>query len=285
MSEPASPPWFLRFLLLVALLVALAALIAEITGSKPQPVLEPFQPGFIPDPLEQLPDIGEITHVPWRKEAFFTALVPLVVYENERIAWQRSQLEKAKAALEQDIALLEEDEQLLKAIFAHYRVDWPADQEAWELILKRAWPVPEDLVLMQGAKESGWGTSRFAVEGNNLFGQWCFSQGCGLVPERRTPDRHHEVRLFATVQESVRSYLRNINTHRAYRELRELRQALIAEDAQPSGSDLAPGLISYSERRQAYVDEVLHLLHSNQQEILQALDAYYLQLTDATGGE
>lgn len=279
MSETQKTPLFFRLLLALSLLVALGALIAELINPHQQPLLQSFE-AEAPDPLQQMPDYRDITHVPWRKEAFFSTLVPLVVFENRMIAWQREQLETAYQALQEGQALTARDERLLSEIFDYYRVTWPATEEGWELVFKRAHPVPEDLVLMQGAKESGWGTSRFALQGNNLFGQWCFVEGCGLVPERRTDNMNHEVRLFESVQASVRSYLRNINTHRAYRELRELREALYHDEGrEPTGVDLAPGLISYSERRQAYVDEVINLILANFEEIQQALQAYQEELS------
>jgi len=278
MSAATSSPLFFRGLLVISLLVALGSLIAELLYPQQQPLLEPFQVEA-PDPLHSMPDYSHISHVPWRKEAFFSALVPLVIYENEYIAWQRAQLEKAYQAQQEGRELTPWDEHLLEDIFAYYRVDWPATEEDWIIVFRRVAPVPHDLVLMQGAKESAWGTSRFAQQGNNLFGQWCFSEGCGLVPERRTPDMNHEVRLFASVQDSVRSYLRNINTHRAYRDLRNFRLQIQEEGGDPSGVDLAPGLIHYSERRQAYVNEIIDLIHSNWEEIEQAIENYYRDIS------
>jgi len=254
-------------------------LLAELINPTPKPLLEPFQ-AEAPDPLRSMPDYSQISHIPWRKEAFFSALVPLVVYENQHIAWQREQLEKAYQALQEGTKLAPSDVSFLEATFDYYRVDWPANEEDWAKIFKRVVPVPPELVLMQGAKESAWGTSRFAQQGNNLFGQWCFTKGCGLVPERRTPDMKHEVRLFSSIQASVRSYLRNINTHRAYRDLRKLRQEILAEGETPSGVDLAPGLIRYSERRQAYVNEIIGLIQSNSGEIDQAMEAYHQEVSE-----
>lgn len=274
MSAPKAPPLAFRIVITFSLLVALGALVAEIFFPKPQPLLASFQLDP-PDPLHSMPDYSDITHVPWRKEAYYSALVPLVVYENEFIAWQREQLLQAYQVLESGADLTHQDRKLLEDILAYYRLPWPESEEDWNLLFKRVAPVPYDLVLMQGAKESAWGTSRFAQQGNNLFGQWCFTPGCGLVPERRTPDMNHEVRLFSSVQASVRSYLRNINTHRAYRDLRLIRQELLSEGQEPTGADLAPGLIHYSERRQAYVNEVLSLLRSNLDEMEQAIESYY----------
>mgnify|MGYP002064425563 CR=1 FL=1 len=93
---------------------------------------------------------------------------------------------------------------------------------------RRVDTVPIRLALAQAAKESGWGTSRFARKGNNFFGQWCYDEGCGLVPRARGEGRSHEVRAFDSPGDSVASYLRNINTHHGYRELRHARAGLRA---------------------------------------------------------
>lgn len=266
-SRPSTPRIF-PLLILLSLLVALGALVNEWLAPKPQ--LQPFDQ-VMPDPLRQMPDYSHITHVPWRKEAFFNTLMPLVVFENQRIAWQRAQLLQAKALLDAGQELVSKDQKLVADIARYYGLQWPLTDSEWLTLLRRTDQVPIDLVLMQAANESAWGTSRFAQEGNNLFGQWCFSVGCGLVPERRVPGMNHEVRRFGTVLDSVQAYMRNINTHRAYRQLRLIRQNLREDGVEATGIDLAPGLISYSERRQAYVDEVIWMINSNLAFIEEAL--------------
>jgi Bax protein len=126
--------------------------------------------------------------------------------------------------------------------------------------------VPESLVLVQAAKESGWGTSRFAREGNNLFGQRCYSPGCGLVPRNRASDAEFWVAEFDSVHESITSYVMNLKTHAQYRDFRIRRQQL-REAAQPlTGLALADGLLGYSELGQSYVDEIRDLLRYNELE-------------------
>ncbi|SFX06529.1 glucosaminidase domain-containing protein [Marinospirillum alkaliphilum] len=272
-------PRIFPLLILLSLLVALGALVNEWLSPRPQ--LKPFDL-VIADPLKQMPDYSHITHVPWRKEAFFNVLLPLVVYENQRIAWQREQLLAAKALLDSGQELVTKDEKLVADIARYYGLQWPLTENEWLTLLRRADQVPLDLVLMQAANESAWGTSRFAQEGNNLFGQWCFSVGCGLVPERRVPGMNHEVRRFETVLDSVQAYMRNINTHRAYRQLRLIRQNLRESGIEATGVDLAPGLISYSERRQAYVDEVISMINSNLAFIDQALQLLLEEEVSAT---
>ena len=135
--------------------------------------------------------------------------------------------------------------------------------ELVETLLRRVDVVPVSLALAQAAKESGWGTSRFVREGNNLFGEWCFEEGCGIVPKARAPGRRHEVRSFESPQASVESYLRNINTHPGYRSLRGARKAQRETRKDLSGVALARELSQYSERREDYVTEVRNLIIGN----------------------
>ncbi len=119
--------------------------------------------------------------------------------------------------------------------------------------------IPTALVLAQAATESGWGTSRFAVEGNSLFGQRCYDTGCGLVPAGRT-NPTFSVKAFPSVEDSVRSYVHNINTHSQYSEFRRVRSAQ-RERGEPLGSiALAATLVHYSERRFAYVSDIKALI-------------------------
>jgi Bax protein len=111
--------------------------------------------------------------------------------------------------------------------------------------------------------ESAWGTSRFAVQGNNLFGQWCYQEGCGLVPLRRNTGSKHEVAKFDSVRDAIKSYLRNINTHRAYSDLRLHRATLRDQDQPVSGHLLADNLIEYSELREVYVHEIQAVIRIN----------------------
>ncbi|MCR6652499.1 MAG: glucosaminidase domain-containing protein [Cellvibrionaceae bacterium] len=121
-------------------------------------------------------------------------------------------------------------------------------------------------MLAQAASESAWGTSRFAREGYNYFGQWCFKAGCGIVPKRRLEGAYHEVTRFDSVRESVAAYFHNINTHSAYHGLRLLRQEKTARREPFSGHELAGKLTSYSERGAPYIEELRSIMRSNQLE-------------------
>jgi Bax protein len=116
---------------------------------------------------------------------------------------------------------------------------------------------------VQAANESAWGRSRFARQGNNYFGQWCYRKGCGIVPARRVPGATHEVRRFASVAESVRAYMNNINRSSAYADFRNIRRSLRVQSKPLDAERLAYGLKSYSERGMAYVHVIRSMIRSN----------------------
>jgi Bax protein len=130
--------------------------------------------------------------------------------------------------------------------------------------------VPDHLVLAQAANESAWGTSRFAREGNNLFGQWCFRQGCGLVPASRPDGATYEVARFESVSQSIGSYMHNLNTGRTYQELREIRALARENGHDPDANAMAAGLMSYSERGEDYISELRSMIRHNAEVIEEA---------------
>jgi Bax protein len=132
--------------------------------------------------------------------------------------------------------------------------------------------VPPSLVVAQAINESGWGRSRFAREANNLFGMWCYTPGCGLVPERRRANDKHEVKRYASIQDSVDEYLRNINRNKAYSELRTLRAEQRQRLQSLSGEYLAQGLRRYSSIGGEYVNRIRGIIRSRQ---LDRLDQQY----------
>ena len=209
-----------------------------------------------------LPDFSRYTQVQEKKSAFFGYILPLVKHSNRLVIDDRKQLE-ALANNVGDLSFFQQRE--LDGLAEDYFVDREnrSDLQVVEQLLLRVDPVPASLALAQAAIESAWGTSRFAVQGNNLFGQWCYKKGCGLVPLQRNSGSHHEVAKFATVSESVESYIRNINTHRAYTDLRATRASLRSEESSASGYQLAENLLEYSELREKYVHEVQAVIHIN----------------------
>ena len=122
------------------------------------------------------------------------------------------------------------------------------------------------MVLAQAAIESAWGTSRFARQANNLFGQWCFAPGCGIVPLHRPSDATYEVEKFPSVGAAVEAYYLNLNTHAAYRALRTIRRESRLQGKTLSGALMVAGLEKYSGRGIHYVEELRSMIRTNQLE-------------------
>jgi len=214
---------------------------------------------------EPLPDFASIQDVSTKKESFFEFLSPLVNEENQHLQSLRDTILAIKQSEVDSGALTTAQLNWIAKVADRYDVEncESFDASCQETLLRRIDVVPPSLVMAQAANESAWGTSRFAKKGNNLFGQWCFSQGCGLVLLQQTSGQHYEVRAFDTVHQSIVSYMMNLNTHASYKELRVIRQSSRAKDKVPSGVELAKGLIHYSERGEEYIDEITKMIRYN----------------------
>ncbi|MDZ7670120.1 MAG: glucosaminidase domain-containing protein [Gammaproteobacteria bacterium] len=212
-----------------------------------------------------LPAFHEIEQVAEKKQEFFDYLTPIVRAENDRIRAQRARLLEIVDANAEGDPPGWQDRRFLEELAEYARLDTEALtlEELLEELNKRIDVIPRSLVLVQAAKESGWGSSRFARRANNLFGQWCYDPGCGMVPQNRSAGRTHEVRSFDSVREAVTSYVRNLNTHPSYAGLREVRADLRRNDKSLSGVRLAEGLRKYSERGEVYVREVQSMIRQN----------------------
>jgi Bax protein len=215
----------------------------------------------------EVPDFAAINHIPDRKRAFFEFIGPAAESQNQVVEERRLIMGGIELKLEYELPLSPDDEIFLESMSQRYRIDRETSNlETVALLDRRMDVVPVSMVLTQAALESAWGTSRFAQEGNNLFGQWCFEKGCGLVPLRRNESAKHEVAKFDRVDLAVRSYFRNINTQSSYSGLRDVRQGARIEGRQPTGHELAGGLEKYSARGEDYVDELRSMIRSNQLE-------------------
>jgi uncharacterized FlgJ-related protein len=190
----------------------------------------------------------------------------LILYSNEIILDDRSRLEKFAAAPESaehkwlaglatNYGLLQEDKAL------------PGGDALSTLVaelMMRVDTVPPSLALGQAAYESGYGTSRFAREGNALFGQWTYG-GKGMQPrEKRSSKGDYGVAAYDWPLDSVRGYMRNLNTHRAYQKLRDKRAAARSIGREASGTELAETLTSYSEKGAEYVKNLKGIMRTNQ---------------------
>jgi uncharacterized FlgJ-related protein len=214
-----------------------------------------------------------------KKRIFFRGMAPLALRSNELIRAERELI----LALPSPDQLTPDDREWLARMATDYRLDAPDTWEeatepaTWarltEDLLTRVDEVPVSLVLAQAANESGWGTSRFAREGNALFGQWSFG-GSGMLPEQQRKSLgNYGVAAFESPLLSVVSYMRNLNSHPAYARLREIRAAQREVGEPVSGYELARGLDRYSERGQAYVDELHAIMRVNR---LSPADETYL---------
>lgn len=224
-----------------------------------------FNDGIPPFILKSIPlDINRSVNSKIKKKTFFMGLLPMVLLANQEIEEERltiMQLHKKVQTGNIDRADLEQ----LEAITKRYglRGDPFIDHDAHMQLLQRVDIIPPSLVLAQAANESGWGTSRFAQMGNNLFGEWTYKEGTGIVPDDRPAGETYEVRKFTSIYESLRSYMNNLNRNQAYEKLRNIRAALRKSNQAVTGTALAKGLQLYSQRGGAYVREIQAMIRQN----------------------
>jgi len=208
------------------------------------------------------PDFASFKDVKEKKKAFFGFMHPFVDMENAALLKDRERLIAFRKVPVKKLS--SEDRAWIKKMAKNYQTATPlVDAKAWDHLLRRVDAVPYPLVLAQSANESAWGTSRFARQGHNFFGQWCFTKGCGIVPSRRDEGSKHEVAVFKSAQHSVRAYLKNINTGRVYAGLRKIRAKQRAAGEPLDASTLAGGLLKYSARGKAYVKEIRSMIRTN----------------------
>jgi len=212
-------------------------------------------------------DYSNIKNVTEKKQIFFDTLRPIIENQNQII---RDNRQHALFARDHDI-----DIDWLTDIANKYNIEWDNSSPQWDSLLNRMDTIPVELVMSQAANESAWGTSRFAKKGNNLFGQWCFKKGCGIVPGQRDAGTKHEVKKFDSINSSVASYMHNINTTRAYKSLRSIRSELRSQNKPVDAMVLATGLEKYSSRGQAYVKEIQSMIKTNLP-LMQGLNQTYV---------
>ncbi|MDF1822681.1 MAG: glucosaminidase domain-containing protein [Alcanivoracaceae bacterium] len=215
---------------------------------------------FQAPPVWPLPD----DPVAARKARLINNLLPHIHAANRALIADRQRLQKLQQQLADGKSLRRNDRQWLARQRELYRINEErAEDGAIAELLRRVDIIPSDLALAQAALESAWGQSRFSRQGNNYFGQWCFTDGCGLVPRQRPDGARHEVAVFATPASSVRAYMRNLNSHPRYAMLRRLRAQQRQQGKEPSGYQMAAGLEGYSAIGQQYVRTVRGLIRSN----------------------
>lgn len=248
-------------LALVVSVVLGGLLAAALTHRQQRLVLEPASI----EPIAVFPDFASTDSVQAKKQMFLDFMELYVDAQNARIERTRGRLLQLAESVSQGIGLTGPERIELAGIAERYRLDSLEGTEAGVLfeLLKRVDIVPAPLALAQAANESAWGTSRFALEGNNLFGQWCFDDGCGLVPDRRNTDASHEVRAFESIEAAVRAYFLNLNTHPRYENFRTMRFQMRNQRGDLDALVLAYGLNGYAERGDDYVDELQTIIQQN----------------------
>lgn len=212
----------------------------------------------------ETPSFSSIENIKEKKITFIQFLSPLVEKENKRISIVREQLEYIQHKIERKKNLTRRERRYVTEKYNRYDINIELnDKERIQALLTRVNIIPSSLAIAQAAIESGWGTSRFAREANNYFGQWCYKKGCGITPSQRAQNASHEVKKFESAYESVAAYMFNINTHRAYKDLRDTRKKLQDSQQEISSIRLAEDLTSYSELGQVYVVKVKNMINSN----------------------
>lgn len=209
-----------------------------------------------------------------KKEVFYRFMLPLVVHANEMVRDRRARLERARAELAHGGRLTQDELGELRdaAVLLRIQSEDAAraigdDQDeviaVIDEVLYRLDEIPAGLVLGQAAYESGYGTSRFAIDGNALFGQWTYG-GQGLVPEQQRKQLgDHRIASYDWPFDSVRGYFLNLSSHPAYEDFRRLRAELRSRGEPLTSLSLADGLIRYSERGQEYVDTLKGMIRVN----------------------
>ncbi len=210
--------------------------------------------------LVSLPgDLRKIRAPSHRKIMFIKTALPLILLANERIERDRMRIQILRTLIGAGVEIAADDAAWLTAITERHEVA----RIDFDKLLRRVDIIPPSLALAQGAEETGWGTSRFAHEGNALFGQRIFGGKGGLVPHRRDKGKTFKVRAFDDLIEGVKAYAHNLNTFAAYEEFRRAREALREAGLPLIGTELAKTLENYSERREAYIDTIRLIIRAN----------------------
>ena len=208
-----------------------------------------------PVALTLLPnEIKMIENVQKRKEFFIQIVLPLILKENNNIRLDRKRLFS--------IINKSNNSNLEKKWLEKKYKQYGVPSKDLSILKIRMDEVPVSLALAQAAKETGWGTSRFAQEGNALFGQWTWS-GEGLKPKEADQSQGHKVMRFNVLQASVRAYQRNINTHSSYKNFRQARAELRDKDKPLDSLILAEYLDKYAETGSQYVEVLKKIINQN----------------------
>ncbi len=199
-------------------------------------------------------DLDEIQSVKLKKETFIKIVLPLIVAENEKILDDRNKLGQILSRRN----TTDEEKQWLRQKFLEYKVK----RGNIDKLKNRMDIIPVSIALAQAAKESGWGTSRFALEGNAIFGQWTWD-GQGIAPLYRDKKKNHKILRFPILRASVKAYKKNLNTHKSYKKFRDRRRELRDKNKRISGLELTKTLDNYAETGSEYTKILTQIIIQN----------------------
>ena len=214
-----------------------------------------FQKKVKPIYFTQFPkDLDEIKDTQLKKETFIKIVLPLVVAENEKILDDRFKLKQIKSKR----MTSDQEKSWLRQKFREYKVRSSSVEE----LERRMDIIPVSIALAQAAKESGWGTSRFALEGNAIFGQWTWT-GQGIEPLSKGKNEGHKVLRFPILRASVKAYKNNLNTHKGYKSFREKRNRLRERNKRIKGLALTDTLDKYAQTGKEYTKVLEEIIEQN----------------------
>ena len=195
--------------------------------------------------LTKLPkDLNTLGNTKKKRELFIKIILPLILDENLKITEDREKLFKILSKNFNTVG----ERVWLKRRFKQYKIE---DGDLAKLKMRMD-IIPVSIAIAQAANESGWGTSRFALEGNALFGQWTWSKK-GISPKKKDKNKTHKVLQFQVLKASVKAYKNNLNTHNAYKEFREARAQLRQDNKEIIGTELTKYLERYASIGEKYV--------------------------------
>jgi len=205
--------------------------------------------------LTKLPkDLKTLGDTKTKRELFIKIVLPLILDVNKQITEDRKKLFKILGKNFNTVG----ERVWLNRRFKQYKIE---DHDLAKLKMRMD-TIPVSMALAQAANESGWGTSRFALEGNALFGQWTWSKK-GISPKNKDPNQGHKILQFQILKASVTAYKNNLNTHNAYKEFREVRAQLRQENKKIIGLDLTQYIKSYAAIGEKYVAIIEDIIEKN----------------------
>ena len=193
-----------------------------------------------------------------RRKAFFKFLSPIIKYEIQKLLNERSRIIRIFKKQKTDSTLSKSEIEFLteKSIEVRVKDFESTNLEQCQELLKKFDYIPESLCLVQASNESGNGTSRFARVANNIFGEWCFTPDCGIIPLRRINGMEHEIKKYETINASIRGYMINLNKRTPFKPLRDIRWQLRQAGEKITGLALADGLYNYSAHGNDYINNI-----------------------------